>query len=357
MHGKRKQRILELMKPLEIAQNVPLTQYSTMHLGGTAAYAVGVRTRLEVEMAYAWALNRKLPCLMVGSGSNIVWKDEGFAGLLIVNQIKRFEFFQEDASNVYVIIGGGESWDESVARCTEAGLTGIECLSLIPGTAGATPVQNVGAYGQEISNSLVSVEAYDTQKRSFLNIPVSDCAFGYRTSRFKTTDRGRFFITGITLHLTKGNPEPPFYNSLQKFLDEHNITNPTPQRIRDAVIAIRTAKLPNPNKVANNGSFFANPIIDEALFVQLVADNEDIPHWPAGPGNIKLSAAWLLDKAGFKDFHDPETGMATWPNQTLVMVNEKATSTADLLKFKQKMVDAVKAKFDVTLEQEPELLP
>lgn len=345
------------MKPLEIAQNVPLRQYSTMRLGGSAAYAVGVKSRMEVERAYAWALSRNLPCLMIGSGSNIVWKDEGFNGLLIVNQIKRFEFFQEDTTNIYVTVGAGESWDETVARCAEAGLTGIECLSLIPGTAGATPVQNVGAYGQEISNSLVSVEAFDTKDRMFLNIPSSDCAFGYRTSRFKTTDRGRFFITGITLHLTKGNPEPPFYASLQKFIDEHNISELTPPRIRDAVIAIRNSKLPNPNKVANNGSFFANPHIEEALFVQLVADYEDIPHWPAADGKIKLSAAWLLDKVGFKDFHDQETGMATWPTQTLVMVNEHAETTADLLKFKQKMVDAVKAKFDVILEQEPELLP
>lgn len=328
-----------------------------MRLGGSAAYAVGVRSRLEVATACAWASSHNLPCLMVGSGSNIVWKDEGFDGLLLVNQIKRFEMLQEDDTNVYVNVGAGESWDDTVARCVDAGLTGIEALSYIPGTVGATPIQNVGAYGQEIANSLVSVEAYDTRTSSFLNIPVGECGLGYRTSRFKTVDRGRFFITGLTLHLMKGNPEPPFYASLQKFLDDNQITHYTPQIIRNAVIAIRTGRLPDPRKVANNGSFFANPIIEEALFVQLVANYEDIPHWPAGAGRVKLSAAWLLNEAGFQDFHDPETGMATWPKQSLVMVNEHATSTADLLKFKQKMVDAVKAKFDVTLEQEPELLP
>lgn len=328
-----------------------------MQLGGTAAYAVGVRSRMDVAMACAWASKRNLPCLMIGSGSNIIWKDGSFNGLILVNQIKRFEMIQEDEANVYVNIGAGESWDDTVARCVDAGLTGIEALSFIPGTAGATPVQNVGAYGQEIANVLVSVEAYDTQTSNFLNIPVGECGFGYRTSRFKTTDRGRFYITGLTLHLTKGNPEPPFYASLQKFLDDNHVTHYTPQIIRDAVIAIRNSKLPDPRKIANNGSFFANPIIEEALFVQLVANYEDIPHWPAGAGRVKLSAAWLLDQAGFKDFHDPETGMATWSKQSLVMINEHAKSTADLLKFKQKMVDAVKAKFDVTLAQEPELLP
>jgi UDP-N-acetylmuramate dehydrogenase len=127
--------------------------------------------------------------------------------------------------------------------------------------------------------------------------------------------------------------------------------------LRDAVVAIRTRKLPDPVVVANNGSFFANPLVDEGLFAQLKAAYEDIPHWPMQDGRIKLAAAWLLQQAGFKDYHDPETGMATWPSQPLVLVNEHARSTADLLRFKQKIVDAVRTKFGITLEQEPELLP
>lgn len=328
-----------------------------MRLGGSTAYAVGVRTRAEVEAAYAWAIKNNLPCLMIGSGSNIVWKDEGYNGLLIVNQIKGFDIAQQSNGEAFVTVGAGESWDETVARCVKAGLTGIEALSLIPGTAGATPVQNVGAYGQEIANVLLGVEVFDTQAKDFMIIHPSECKFGYRTSRFKTTDKGRFFITGITLHLSKGNPQPPFYAALQKYIDENSITDFTPQSIRDAVIAIRSSKLPSPNLVANNGSFFANPLISEADFAKLAATNADIPHWPANDNQVKLSAAWLLDQAGFKNFHDAETGMATWPAQTLVMVNEKASSTADLLKFRQKLIDAVKTKFGVTLEQEPELLP
>ncbi len=349
------------MNPLQIAANVPLRPYSTMRLGGMAAYAVGVTNRQEVVAAYAWADERGLPCLVVGSGSNIVWRDEGFPGLLIVNQIKKFEVYNEDETNAYVTLGSGENWDQSVEHCVAVGLSGIEALSLVPGTAGATPVQNVGAYGQDISQTLVSLEAYDTTTKQFLTIPTADCAFGYRTSRFKTTDRGRFLITAITLHLTKGNPQPPFYPAVQKYFDEHAISDRTPQAVRQAVIAIRSGKLPNPNEVANNGSFFANPIVDEAAYVQINADYENVPHWPAtginGEDKIKLSAAWLLDQAGFKDYHDQATGMATWPKQSLVLVNEHATSTADLLAFKQKLVDAVQAKFNISLEQEPELLP
>jgi len=342
------------MQPI---RNVPLAEHSTMRLGGTAAYALEVHDRSEIREAVAWAKEHNLPMLMIGDGSNIVWRDEGFPGLLLTNKMARFEVFKEDDTNTYLTVGAGENWDSVVARSVELGLTGIEALSLIPGTAGATPVQNVGAYGQEIAQTLVSIEAYDTQNDTFINIPNGECAFGYRTSRFKTTDHSRFLITAITLHLTKANLAPPFYTALQRYFEEHNIQKFTPQVVRDAVIAIRNSKLPDPKKVANNGSFFANPIIDDVQFAEIEVDYPDAPHWALEDGRIKLPAAWLLEKAGFKDFHDPETGMATWPAQPLVLVNEHAKGTADLLKFEQKILDTVKEKFDITLHQEPELLP
>jgi UDP-N-acetylmuramate dehydrogenase len=343
---------------MNVLQSVHLADYSTMRLGGEARYAVEVHNRAELTEALAWAeANNVAPLMMIGSGSNIIWRDEGFAGLLIINKIKRFELFNEDGSNIYVTVGAGENWDAVVARTVEAGATGIEALSLIPGTAGATPVQNVGAYGQEIAHTLVSVEAYDMQTKSFVNIPAMDCAFGYRTSRFKTTDKGRFLITALTLHLMRGNPEPPFYGSVEQYFTEHGITTVTPGVLRDAVIDIRSHKLPDPAEIANNGSFFANPIVDAGVLAQITADYDEVPHWETKEGRIKIPAAWLLEKAGFKDVHDPDTGMGTWPTQPLVLVNEHATSTAQLIAFKQKIVDAIKAKFDITLEQEPELLP
>jgi UDP-N-acetylmuramate dehydrogenase len=342
---------------MDIRQNVSLRDYSTMRLGGTAAYLVDVHDRHEVEQAVAWAEEQGLPVMMIGVGSNIVWRDEGFPGLILVNKIMGFSEQQEDAENYFVTVGGGENWDSVVERVVAKGMTGIEGLSLIPGTTGATPVQNVGAYGQEISQTLVSVEAYDRQAKQTINIQNIDCGFAYRTSRFKTTDRGRFFITSITLHLLHGNPQPPFYGALQQYFEEHGIHDPTPQVMRDAVIAIRTSKLPDPAVVANNGSFFANPIIDEGQLAQLQAKFPDIPRWPAGEGKVKIPAAWLVEKAGFKGVHDSETGMATWPNQALVLVNEHAQSTAQLLAFRQKILDTVKQQFDITLEQEPELLP
>lgn len=341
---------------MNISNNVSLASYSTMHLGGVATHMAKIHSRDELVEALNWADERNLPVMMIGSGSNIVWRDEGFNGLILINEILGYEDSASGRDH-YITIGCGENWDQIVARTVKAGLTGIECLSLVPGSAGGTPVQNVGAYGQEIADTLVDVEAYDKTTNSFVTIANRDCNFGYRMSRFKSKDHGRFFITNIKLHLTEGAMAPPFYAGLQKYLDENNSTDFSPAALRQAVIAIRRAKLPDPAVVNNCGSFFANPIIDENAFTQITANYPEVPHWPMPDRKIKLPAAWLIDQTGFKNIHDDATGMATWATQPLVLVNEHAKSTTDLLNFKQKIVDAVQQKFGITLVQEPELLP
>lgn len=342
---------------MNIQKNVSLSSYSTMALGGPAAYLTEIHSRPELTEVLNWIKPSQLPVIMIGGGSNIVWQDSGFKGLIIVNKIPGYEQQAIDETNVYLTIGAGENWDSVVKRSVEAGLTGIEALSLIPGTAGATPIQNVGAYGQEISQTLVSLEAYDTQIGQFVTIPSQDCDFSYRNSRFKSNDKGRFFITGLTLHLTKGNPMPPFYGAVQAYFEEHGISEYTPATLRNAVIEIRHSKLPDPAVVHNCGSFFANPILTKSDFAAIPFDGPPPPNWATSDDRVKVSAAWLIEQAGFKNTHDQETGMATWPLQSLVLVNETAKSTADLLKFKQKITDTVQRKFGVTLDQEPELLP
>lgn len=340
-----------------LLENVPLSTYSTMRLGGNARYLTEVANRNELGATVAWAKEQNLPVLMVGTGSNIVWTDAGFPGVVLVNRMMGYEVQELTETEVYITAGAGMNWDEFVAKTVEQGLTGVELLSLVPGTVGATPVQNVGAYGQEVSSSIVTIQAYDSQTNQFVTLRGSDCGFGYRTSIFKTTERGRYFIISVTFFLRKGNPEPPYYASIAQYCQQHGISRLTPTQGRQATIQIRTSKLPDPAKVANNGSFFANPIITSEQFVDLQADFPDVSYWPIGDsGTVKLSAAWLIEQAGFKDFHDPETGMATWPTQPLVLVNESAQSTAQLLAFKQKIVDAVATKFSVMLTQEPELL-
>jgi UDP-N-acetylmuramate dehydrogenase len=327
-----------------------------MGLGGQAAHLVDVTSREEVKEAFRWAKARKLPAVMIGGGSNVIWSDAGFFGLVMIDKILGYDADEEDEINTRLSVGSGEPWDSVVERSAADGLTGIESLSLIPGTTGATPVQNVGAYGQEISQTLVSVEAFDTQANDFVTIVGNECGFSYRNSRFKGADHGRFYITGINLLLRKANPKPPFYGTLQAYLEEHKITEYTPMSIREAVIAIRSSKLPDPAVVRNTGSFFANPIINNQQLSGLSGKFTDIPHWQVSDDTVKLSAAWLIAQSGFNDYHDSETGMATWPKQPLVLVNEHAKTTADLMVFKQKIVGAVQAKFGITLEQEPELI-
>ncbi len=339
-------------------KNASLKEYSTMRLGGTARYVAEITSQEELLEALSWADEQKLPAIMMGDGSNIIWRDEGFEGLLLVSKIKQFDLLQRDEENYFITVGSGENWDNVVERAVEAGLSGIEALSLIPGTAGATPVQNVGAYGQEIANVFVSAQVYDRQTKTITFLSKYDLEFKYRSSRLKNVDHGRYFIIAITLHLQKKNPEPPFYQSLDRYLKGQGITEYTPQIIRDAVIQIRSSKLPDPQKVANNGSFFSNPIVDDGTFVQIQATYPNVAFWRLeGGGGVKLSAAWLLEEAGFKDFHDSETGMATWPTQPLVLVNENAQTTAQLFAFRQKIIDAVRSKFEITLTQEPEILP
>lgn len=323
-----------------------------MRLGGTARYECDVSSEDELLEALSYADKMRVPIRVIGSGSNIIWRDEGFSGLLIVNKIEGYEILEDVIS-----FGSGVEWDKAVQISVEAGYSGLENLSLIPGTVGATPIQNVGAYGREVSDTLQFVRAYDTHEKTFVKLPNEKCFFAYRTSRFKTTDSGRFIITNVSFRLNKRPPYPPFYESLQKFLDDNNINSYTPQIIRDAVIAIRSSKLPDPKKIANNGSFFANPIIEAPLYEKLKQSYPDIKAWPLPDGKIKLAAGWLIECSGFKDSHDSATGMATWHNQNLVLVNEHATSTQQLLDFKQKIVTAVYNMFGVTLEQEPELLP
>lgn len=342
---------------MHILENVDLRLYSTMRLGGQARYLAEVRSEQDVKELIDWAKQKHLPFIVIGQGSNIVWRDEGFSGLLIVNLIKGVEMLAEDEQAVTVRIGAGEIWDEVVAWSVNRNLSGIEFLSRIPGLTGAAPVQNIGAYGTEIANVLTAVALYDTQNNAFESMLAPSCEFTYRSSRFKTTDRGRYVILGITIKLRKENPKPPFYESLQKYLMEKGIDEYSPKTIREAVTEIRKVKLPDPSVVNNNGSFFINPIIEHAKYEELKNKYPDIRAWPREDGKVKLAAGWMVELAGFKDIHDQQTGMGTWWGSSLVLVNEHAQKTSDLLVFKQKIVDKVQEMFGITLEQEPELLP
>lgn len=342
---------------MNILENVDLKLYSTMRLGGQARWLAEAHRQQDVKDLVDLAKNKKVQFIVIGQGSNVVWRDEGFDGLIIVNLIEGIEVLNDDDSSTTIRVGAGEIWDRVVAWSVNKNLSGIEFLSRIPGLAGAAPVQNIGAYGAELADVLTEVALYDTKEDTFETMLAAGCDFAYRTSRFKTSDKGRYVILSISLKLNKTNPAPPFYESLQEYLSSQGITEYTPKTIRDAVTEIRKIKLPDPSIVANNGSFFTNPIVDAAKADELKQKYPELKAWPAKDGRVKLSAGWMVEQAGFKDFHDSQTGIGTWWGSALVIVNEKAEKTTDLLAFKQKILDKVHEMFGITLDQEPELLP
>ena len=339
---------------MEIQTNIPLKDYSTMHLGGPARFLTSVTSPEELAKAIQNAQANSLPFFVLGGGSNIIIEDKGFNGLIILNKIPGFEVLKQEDGKTYIKIGAGEVWDSVVARTVEMGLSGIEALSSIPGTAGATPVQNVGAYGQEIADTLVELEAYDTTKNAFVVLSADDCGFSYRNSIFKDPATRHHIITSITLALSLNHPSPPFYESLQTYLDAHNITYYTPSVIRDAVMAIRAEKLPDPSVYPNAGSFFRNPIIEMWQYNELLKDYPDMPSYPVDDKHVKIPAGWLIEAVGMKGYS--AHGLKTHDKNALVIVNVSAQTYSDLEAFKEEIRGKVRDTFRISLVQEPEEL-
>jgi len=339
---------------MEVKTDKPLKKYTTMRLGGPAHMLVEVRSKDELEEAVAEAHGKGLPILVLGEGSNIIIRDEGFKGMVIINRIPGFKVLNDTSGSTTIKIGAGEHWDDVVKKTVDMGLSGIEFLSHIPGTAGGTPVQNVGAYGTEISDVFDELEAYDLDTSNFVTLTGPDCRFSYRNSIFKAMRGRHYIITSVTITLKKTNPKPPFYGSLQRYLDEHGITEYTPKVIRDAVSVIREKALPDPADIPSCGSFFKNPLIAPDEFKRLQKEYPDLPSYPTKDGRIKIPAAWLIDRAGLKGY--AAHGFKTFETNALVIVNVSADSYGDLEKFQREIAEKVKERFGVTLEREPELL-
>jgi len=351
---------------LNFQENVPLDKYSTMRVGGSARYLAQVQSREDVIEAVKFAKEKDLSIKVIGSGSNTLFTDAGYDGLVVINAIKGIEILEEDEGTVLIKSGAGEVWDDLVRRSVDMELSGIEATSIVPGTVGAAPVHNVGCYGQEVSETLVELTAYDLEKGEFVTLQNEDCGFQYRTSRFEKEDRGHFAITDATFRLKRTPMEPPFYKDVEKYFEENDIVERSPTAVREAVIAIRTRKLPDPKVVANNGSFFRNPIISKEQFDVLLEKepvlNETPAGWPQPPrwvlsdGRVKLAAARLVELAGFSNYEDSETGMATWPKQNLVLINKSAKGAKDVIAFRDKIVKAVEGRFGIHLEDEVEIV-
>lgn len=336
---------------MDLHKDIPLKNYLTMKIGGNAAYMVEVRTKEEIASICQQAKAKNIPIFVLGGGSNVIAKDSGFQGLVIRIRIPGFEVVSDDPGSTTIRIGAGEDWDSVVKRSVDMNLSGIEAMSSIPGTTGATPVQNVGAYGQEIADTLVELSAYDTKEDRFVKLQNSDCKFSYRDSIFRSTEKGRYIIFSVTLKLSKNLPQPPFYASLQQYLDDKGLTTYTASDIRDAVVTIRNQKLPDPEQKPSCGSFFKNAIVEEWQLNDLKTKYPDAPLSEMGDGTYKIPTGWLIDKAGLKGqlLH----GMRVSESNALILINESAKSYTDLAAARDEIKIKVRDLFRIEIEQEP----
>ncbi len=340
---------------MDIRTNIPLKNLTTMKLGGPAQYFSDIHTVQELHDLLVDAQTKNIPVFILGGGSNVIAHDEGYKGLVLRIRLAGFEIIGDDLYSTTIKIGAGENWDEVVKRTVDMRLTGIEAMSAIPGTAGAAPVQNVGAYGQEIAETLVSLEAYDRQTNQIVTLQNEDCGFSYRHSIFRGDALGRYVITSVTLKLNKSLPTPPFYDSLQKYFDEHAISVFTQQTVRDAVMAIRADKLPDPAVKPSSGSFFKNALIETWQLTELQSKFPEVKAYDMGDGTHKVYSGWLIEQAGFKGqlIH----GMRVNEKNCLVLINESATSYADLAAARDEIINKVRDTFRVIIEQEPLEIP
>lgn len=336
---------------MKIREKVNLKDLTTMRLGGEARYVVEVASLPEVREAYQFAKAEKLPVFVLGGGANSLGRDEGFLGVIILNRLKGIEVEDETADEVLVRGMGGEIWDDFVDFCCERDYSGIELLSGIPGTVGAAPVQNIGAYGQEISQVIDHVDAYDSLKDELVSIGRDEMQMGYRSTLFnRGAAKGRYFITAVTVLLENEEfLQPPFYNSLQRYLDAHQITDYSPASLRQAVLAVRGGKMAS--NFASAGSFFKNIYFapDSEEYARALSLN--IPVYDKPDGQKMINAGYLIEQAGFAG--KLLSGIRVPEGVALVLTNESAKTFADLATAREEIIQTVYEKFGFRLEQEP----
>ena len=338
-----------------------MAPFTTIGVGGSARFFAHVRSESELEEAVAFGEGQLLPLSILGGGSNLLIRDEGFPGLVVHLDIQGEVTMRHEADHVRCDVPAGTPWDDFVLSTCRADLSGVECLAGIPGLTGGTPVQNVGAYGQEVAETICGVRAYDLSSRSFVEIAPEDCRFAYRSSRFNTEENGRFLVTLVAFNLKMGIRPALKYSELQNRFLQHS---PTPLDVYNAVRDIRRTKgmllSPDDPDSRSAGSFFKNPIVSESRLREIISerDNRDeIPHWPiphAGgmDRSVKLSAAWLVQMSGFaKGFVDGRAGIST--RHALALINRGGATFTDIARLRDRVRCAVEEEFGIVLEQEP----
>lgn len=337
-----------MSKSLELVQkNVDLRPYNTLNISANAHKFASVESQKELKELLAGTDSESV--LVLGGGSNILFSDD-FDGLVLRMAIKGKEIIKETDEHLWLQIGAGENWHQTVRYCVEHGWGGIENLSLIPGTVGAAPIQNIGAYGVELCQVFEWLEAVHIDTGDIKKFEKEDCQFGYRDSIFKNKLKGQYVIIEVVLKLSKYPEVNTSYGAITSELEERGINEPTILDISDVVIDIRNSKLPDPNKLGNAGSFFKNPIVDADFYQRIKESHPQVPGYSMGEHQVKVPAGWLIEEAGWKGKVVGNAG--TYKQQALVIVNHGGASGEEILQLASKIQQSVKDQFDIALVPE-----
>jgi UDP-N-acetylmuramate dehydrogenase len=344
---------------MQLQENVPLAPLTTIRIGGPARFFFRARSVDDVLEALQWARDHDQPIFFLGGGSNLLISDDGFPGLVVHLDLRGITVESENGAHAMVKVAAGEPWDRFVKFAVRREWAGIECLSGIPGSTGATPIQNVGAYGQDVSETVARVEALDRTTSRVVWLTNDECRFGYRSSLFKNIERERYVVLSVTFRLRRHGSATLKYPELQKYVEEHGTALDDLEGVRAAVIAIRKRKGmvldPNDPDTRSDGSFFMNPVLTAEQYAAFAERAPDAPHFPSGE-EVKLSAAWLIEHAGFhKGFTHGNVGLST--KHTLAIVNRGKGTAAEVLELVRMIQEQVREKFGVELHPEPSFVP
>lgn len=336
---------------MKIEELAPLQSYNTFGIASTAQYLAKVQSLDDIKYVLDFAKNKKLPHWVLGGGSNLLFVKSLQPGICIKNELRGKQLIQEDKEQIIYEAAAGEPWHEWVEFCVNNNWGGLENLSLIPGLVGASPMQNIGAYGVELKDIFHSLEAYHFPTGEIHSFKKEDCAFGYRESVFKRKFTGEYLILSVRFQLSKHPVLNIKYGAIEQTLDEMDITNPTIQDVSKAVIKIRSEKLPNPSIIGNAGSFFKNPIIHKSYVEELRKEYQEIPFFKTEEADfIKIPAAWLIEKAGWKGYRNKEVGCHE--KQPLVLVNFGHAKGQEVYDLAQEIISSIRKKFQIDLEAE-----
>lgn len=337
---------------LQIQQNFPLQAFNTFGMKVNAAYFSILQQEEDLVQLEAYDAYKK-GIFLLGGGSNVLFTGD-VPQWVLQNKIKGIELIRESEEHVWIRVGAGEIWHRFVLYCVSHNYGGVENLSLIPGTVGASPIQNIGAYGAEIKDVLDEVRFRNLETKQFETFNNADCAFGYRDSIFKRSLKGKVIITSVVFKLNKIPVFNTSYGNIQQELELMGITEPSVKSISDAVIRIRTSKLPDPKEIGNAGSFFKNPEVANVLYHQLKELYPGIPGYKVSETETKIPAGWLIEQCGWKGFREQDYGVHK--NQALVLVNYGAADGAAIADLSLKIMASVKEQFGIELEREVQIM-